>query len=644
MAERPRKDKASRNPVPQKSPSPSQRPGRRLPNGAWKVFLAVGIAAMAIAGWEQLTAPAVPTETHKDVGLNEVVAMYKSGAYEKIEVRGATLTATRRSLDLVAGVPTARADEVTLPGGANTLRDLGFDLADSKTKFTVKDQGLENALVEMVPTILAVVLMGLLLVVVLNKMGGGGGPLAFGRSKAKMFDAGNNKTTFADVAGGDEEKEELKEFVDFLKEPKKYRALGAKIPRGVVMTGAPGTGKTLLARAVAGEAGVPFFYVSGSEFVEMFVGVGAARVRDLFKEAREKSPSIVFIDEIDAIGKRRAAGMGGGHDEREQTLNQILTEMDGFDNETHVIVMAATNRIDVLDKALLRPGRFDRKVQIHLPTMEDRIKILQLHAKGKPMDPATDWKALASVTAGMAGADLANVLNEAAILAGRENATTVTQAMVQKAVEKVSLGNTKKSLRLSEREKRIVAYHEVGHALLAKFLPWCDAPHKVSVIARGGALGVTWTPAERDQVLTPKAKFLDDICMAFGGRAAEDVFFGEDVATTGASGDIRTATAMAREYVTRYGFDGEVGPQDLTDDRVAMDGLPSQASEKTRELVDAKVGAILKAQLERARKFLESKRALHEKVVAELLAKEELTRAQFDALMEGEGVPEKAAS
>ena len=639
MAERQRKDKP-------KSKNNGQDPkGRRIPPRAGGVFLVLALGALAVAMAYRLTAPEIPTVTHKEAGLNEVVALYKSGAYEKIEVKGATLTATRRSRDLVGDKMVLRADQVTLPGGANTLKDLGFDLSDNKTKFTVQDSDFEKAMWELLPTVLGIGLMAVILIMVLGKIGGGaGGPMAFGRSKAKMFDPNKNKFTFADVAGGDEEKEELKEFVDFLKEPKKYRALGAKIPRGVLMVGAPGTGKTLLARAVAGESGVPFFYVSGSEFVEMFVGVGAARVRDLFKEAREKSPSIVFIDEIDAIGKRRAAGMGGGHDEREQTLNQILTEMDGFDNETHVIVMAATNRVDVLDRALLRPGRFDRKVTINLPTLEDRIKILELHAKGKPVDAAVDWRAIASVTAGMSGADLANILNEAAILAGRASASAVTQAMIQKAVEKVSLGNTKKSLRLSEREKKIVAFHEVGHALLAKTLPWCDAPHKVSVIARGGSLGVTWTPAERDQVLTPKAKFLDDICMVYGGRAAEEVFFGQDVATTGASSDIQSASQMAREMVTRYGFDEELGAQDLTDDRTAMDGLPNLTSEKTREAIDLKIRAILRQQLDRAKKTIESHRTLHEKIATELMTREELTRQEFDAYFDGMEMPAKALS
>lgn len=315
-----------------------------------------------------------------------------------------------------------------------------------------------------------------------------GGPMAFIRSRARVYDPETDeKITFAQVAGAEEEKSDLEEVVDFLKNPKKYKDLGAKIPRGILLQGPPGTGKTLLARAVAGESNVPFFSISGSEFVEMFVGVGAARVRDLFKEAREKAPSIIFIDEIDAIGKRRSPGIGGGHDEREQTLNQILTEMDGFDNDTNVIVLAATNRADVLDKALLRPGRFDRKVTINMPTLEDRKKILEVHMKGKPLDADVNLDKVASITVGFSGAELGNLLNEAAILAGKKNQKSITQEMIQKSIEKVVMGNEKKSLRMTEYEKRLTALHEIGHALVGKMLAHTDPVHKISILPRGGA-------------------------------------------------------------------------------------------------------------------------------------------------------------
>jgi cell division protease FtsH len=328
------------------------------------------------------------------------------------------------------------------------------------------------------------------MVFVMGRMGGGGmgGPMQFIKSRAKMYDPElDEKVTFADVAGSDEEKADLVEIVDFLKNPAKYKELGAKIPRGILMVGPPGTGKTLLARAVAGESEVPFFSISGSEFVEMFVGVGAARVRDLFREAREHAPSIIFIDEIDAIGKKRSPGIGGGHDEREQTLNQILTEMDGFDNETNVIIMAATNRADVLDSALLRPGRFDRKVTINLPTLEDRKKILEVHTKGKPFAPDVRWDRIAGITIGFSGAELGNLLNEAAILAGKMNSKNITQEMIQKSIEKVVMGNEKKSLRMTDHEKRLTAIHEVGHAIVGKMLPHTDPVHKISILPRGGA-------------------------------------------------------------------------------------------------------------------------------------------------------------
>ena len=311
--------------------------------------------------------------------------------------------------------------------------------------------------------------------------------MAFIKSRARVYEPGKDKVTFADVAGSEEEKEDLAEVVDFLKNPKKFRDLGAKIPRGILMVGPPGTGKTLLARAVAGESNVPFFSISGSEFVEMFVGVGASRVRDLFKDAKERAPSIIFIDEIDAIGKKRSPGIGGGHDEREQTLNQILTEMDGFETDTNVIILAATNRADVLDKALLRPGRFDRKVTINLPGLEDRIKILEVHAKGKPMAKDVNFRKIAATTIGFAGADLGNLLNESAILTGRLGLKEITQATMQQSIEKILMGNTKKSSRMTELEKKITAYHEVGHAIIGKVLPHSDPVHKISIIPRGNA-------------------------------------------------------------------------------------------------------------------------------------------------------------
>ena len=461
--------------------------------------------------------------------------------------------------------------------------------------------------------------------------------MAFIKSRARIYDpSAGDKITFADVAGAEEEKEDLNEVVDFLKNPKKYKDLGAKIPRGILMVGPPGTGKTLLARAVAGESNVPFFSISGSEFVEMFVGVGAARVRDLFKEAKEKAPSIIFIDEIDAIGKKRSPGIGGGHDEREQTLNQILTEMDGFDNETNVIILAATNRADVLDKALLRPGRFDRKVTIHLPTLEDRVKILEVHMRDKPVAKDVDLRKIAGATVGFSGADLANLVNEAAILAGKLGLKTVTQELIQQSIEKVLMGNTKKSLKMTEQEKKITAYHEVGHAIVGKMLPNPDPVHKVSILSRGSALGVTWFLPEKDTVLVSKSKYLDELATLYGGRVAEEVFFGKDFVTTGASNDIERATEIARAMVTRYGFDEELGAENYATEQITGNYLGAEGngkiiSEKTQEIIDIKVREILKRAYEVARTIITKHRDLHDTISLTLLQKEELLQDEFDA-------------
>lgn len=381
----------------------------------------------------------------------------------------------------------------------------------------------------------------------------------------------------------------------------------------------------------------------------MFVGVGASRVRDLFREAREKAPSIIFIDEIDAIGKRRSPGIGGGHDEREQTLNQILTEMDGFDNETNVIVMAATNRADVLDQALLRPGRFDRKVTIHLPTLEDRKKILAVHAKGKPFHPNVNWDRIASITVGFSGAEIGNLLNEAAILAGKENAKEITQAMLQKSVEKVVMGNEKKSLKMSEHEKKLTAIHEIGHAIVGKMLAHTDPVHKISILPRGNAGGVTWFLPEKDRTYTSKAKYLDELATLYGGRVAEEVFFGAEYITTGASSDIMRATDIARAMVMRFGFDDELGAENYAPDAVEGNFLGAESqqkaiSEETRKLIDDKVRKLLKDAYALAKKIITSYKDLHEQLANHLLEREEMLQEEFDAYFEGvKGVPQKVA-
>jgi cell division protease FtsH len=425
------------------------------------------------------------------------------------------------------------------------------------------DPQLGNPLVAtLFSVILPVVLIGGLLLFIMNRsQAGGGRVMQFGRSKAKLVSKDQPKTTFADVAGVDEAIEELLEVKDYLQSPAKFQAMGAKIPRGVLLYGPPGTGKTLLARAVAGEAGVPFFSISGSDFVEMFVGVGAARVRDLFEQAKAAAPAIVFIDEIDAVGRHRGAGLGGGHDEREQTLNQLLVEMDGFDQRSTVILMAATNRPDILDPALLRPGRFDRQVVIDRPDLEGRKAILRVHAKGKPFDKTVDLDVLARRTPGFTGADLANVINESALLAARRNKRAISMKEVEEAVDRVMAGPERKSRVMDEQERRLIAYHEGGHAMVAHVLPNTNEVHKITVIPRGRALGYTLTLPEQDKFLMTREQLRDELAMLLGGRVAEEIIAGD--VTTGAGDDIERATKVARQMVTEYGMSDTIGPLTL---------------------------------------------------------------------------------
>lgn len=455
--------------------------------------------------------------------------------------------------------------------------------------------------------------------------------MSFGKSKAKLYDSEKKRTLFSDVAGAEEAKDELIEIVDFLKNPSKYSQMGAKIPKGVLLVGAPGTGKTLLARAVAGEANVPFFTISGSEFVEMFVGVGASRVRDLFKKATKNAPCIIFIDEIDAVGRQRGTGLGGGHDEREQTLNQILTEMDGFEGDTGVIVMAATNRPDVLDPALLRPGRFDRRVVVDLPDIKDREAILKVHARNKPLVENLDLSKIAQHTPGFSGADLENLMNEAAILAAKSNRTTITMDDLQQSVEKVMMGPEKKSRGLSEKEKEITAYHEVGHAVVGHLSPNCDPVHKVSIVSRGMALGVTWFLPEDDKHLYSRSKFFDEICSLLGGYTAELVFFGE--MTTGASNDLEKATNIATRMVTQYGM-SVLGPIIFGEKNhevfLGRDfGHVKNYSEQTAQKIDGEVKAIIEKAFEISKALIVKHKDLITKIAKKLIEKESLTRPEF---------------
>jgi len=468
---------------------------------------------------------------------------------------------------------------------------------------------------------------------------------SFGQSKARITYPNDEKqkVKFKDVAGAKEAKEELVEIVDFLKNPKKFLAIGAKIPKGVILMGPPGSGKTLLAKAVAGEADVPFIYLSGSEFVEMFVGVGASRVRDLFNMAKKIAPSIIFIDEIDAVGRHRGYGMGGGNDEREQTLNQILVEMDGFEPNEKVIVMAATNRPDVLDQALLRPGRFDRRVTIDLPDLKDREAIIKIHSEGKPFEDEVSWRVVAERTPGFSGADLANLVNEASILAARENRTKISQKDLLNSVEKVMLGPERKSYILSQKEKEITAYHEMGHALIASILPHSDPVHKVSIISRGRAAGYTLKLPIEEVRMHTKKQFLDDIAVSLGGYTAEKMIFGD--LTTGASNDISVATALVRDMVARFGMSDKVGPVDFgKDGRTDIFGGKNKTgafSEEYASMLDKEVSGFMHEAYRRAKEVLETHKDTLEKMSKKLMEVETLERADFEKLLVENGITPK---
>ncbi len=487
-------------------------------------------------------------------------------------------------------------------------------------------------------SIVGMILLVVVFIMILRQMSGGGSKaMNFGKVKTRVND--NVKVRFADVAGAEEEKEELKEIVEFLKAPKKFTELGARIPRGVLLVGPPGTGKTLFAKAVAGEAGVPFFSISGSDFVEMYVGVGASRVRDLFDIAKKNMPCIIFIDEIDAVGRQRGAGLGGGHDEREQTLNQLLVQMDGFETNDGIIVMAATNRADILDPALLRPGRFDRQIYVNAPDVRGREAIFKVHARNKPISPEINFKNLARMTAGFTGADIANLLNEAAILAARAGRKVIIMKDLYEGINKVLMGPQKKSRLVTESDKRITAYHEAGHAILAKLLPHCDPVQEVSIIPRGQAAGYTMTRPENDNSHESKNKWLDYITMALGGRVAEEIVI-EDVCT-GASGDIKQLTQIAKAMVTEWGM-SDLGPIFYGSDHevfVGRDfGSHSANSEEVQAKIDEQISKIVESCLERARNLLGQHKKVLDSMARVLIEKETIYADEVDMLMEGQSV------
>ena len=514
-------------------------------------------------------------------------------------------------------------------------------LLDNNIRYTLKDVTRDSVwITTILPFGICLVIIIVIMMMTNRQAGGGGGAkmMNFGKSRAKLMNGTQNLVTFKDVAGLQEEKEELEEIVDFLKNPVKYTELGARIPKGVILTGPPGTGKTLLAKAVAGEAGVPFFSISGSDFVEMFVGVGASRVRDLFEEAKKNAPCIVFIDEIDAVARRRGTGMGGGHDEREQTLNQMLVEMDGFGINEGIIVMAATNRIDILDPAILRPGRFDRKVVVGRPDVQGRLEILNVHAAKKPLGDDVDLESLARTTAGFTGADLENLLNEAAINAAKRKEKYITNADVNYAFVKVGIGVEKRSKIISEKEKKITAYHESGHAILFHLLPDVGPVHTISIIPTGmGAAGYTMPLPERDEMFNTRGKMLQNIIVSLGGRIAEELVF--DDITTGASQDIKQATETARSMVTKYGFSSKLGlinydndsdevfiGRDLAHTRPYGEEVASQIDMEVKNIIDECYG--------KAKKMIEEHMDVLEKSAQLLLEKEKVTREEFEALFE----------
>ncbi len=607
----------------------------KKPKNNYTPFIILIVLSIVLAALIPFVQQGVVTK-NEDVALSELSQNYNEGQYSEILIDWNKAIATLSWSTVVEnGVEKQQIQTAILPA-RDSLSDLWLSNPQIPTTVEVKDLTSEQFWADMFPTIILVLLFLWIGLFLISRMGWmANNAMTFGKSRAKLYDTSKDKIMFKDVAWAEEEKEELQEVVDFLKNPKKYRDIGAKIPKGTLLVWPPGTGKTMLARAVAWESNVPFLSISGSEFVEMFVWVGASRVRDLFTNAKKIAPAIIFIDEIDAIGKKRGPGTGGWHDEREQTLNQILTEMDGFDNDTNVIVIGATNRSDVLDRALLRPGRFDRKITVNLPNQTDREKILEVHAQTKKIDSSVDFKWLASSTVGFSWADLWNILNEAAIITARYWEKEITEMRLQQAFERIVMGLQKKSLVMNNEERKITAYHEVGHAILWRLLTHSDPVHKISITPRGGALGVTWFMPERDAILTSKAKFLDELCVLYGWRASEEIFFGKEFITTGASNDIERATAIARNMVMRYGMYDEIGQENFAWERgmgnyTGVEWDKPYVSEQTQKSIDAMVQKILTEQYQRAIKTINENKKLHDTISQDLLKEEEMDRARFE--------------
>ena len=579
-----------------------------------------------------------PASNLKDVALSDVVRRANDGKIAQLEIQGNDIKITPKD----QSKPTEHSVKES-----SSIYEQGLN-KDAKVEVKVippstTGETMWNLAVMVVPVLIVVVFF---MFMMRQAQGQNNQAMGFGKSKARLYGQDKEKVLFTDIAGNDNAKQDLQEVVDFLKHPKKYKDLGAKIPKGVLLVGNPGTGKTMLARAVAGEAGVPFFSISGSEFVEMFVGVGASRVRDLFSKAKKNAPCIIFIDEIDAVGRKRGSGMGGGHDEREQTLNQILVEMDGFDGETNVIVLAATNRADVLDPALLRPGRFDRRVTITLPERKDREAILKVHFKKKPTDETVDLDKLAAKTAGSSGADLANMANEAAIIAARRNKKKISNDELTEAFERVAIGPERKTKIMNDHEKELTAYHEAGHAIVGHVLPDSDPVHKVTIIPRGGTGGVTWFLPPEDKSYTNVYEFKDILARAMGGRIAEQLVYGDDGITTGAGSDLRKATEIARDMVIEQGMGKGLRDQVFHEDNggLMFDKMTRERpySDETAKMIDEEVAQLITEAKHRAMLVLKENRSFLDKLAEALLKEETLEESEVDEILKGTKLPKEA--
>jgi cell division protease FtsH len=602
-------------------------------NQSFMIYALLFIAIIAMVYFQTQQRPAV----QEVLTINELASDIDSGKVNRIVVEN------DNRLRVIYAGDDEEIEHITQKESSETLVQqllaLGVDpskLSPSNVKIEIRPPSTWLTVLSVLGYIVPFLFLGFIFWWIFRQaQGSNNQAMSFGKSKARMFTGENPTVTFDDVAGADESKEELKEVVEFLREPQKFIELGARIPKGVLLVGPPGTGKTLIAKAVSGEAGVPFFSISGSEFVEMFVGVGASRVRDMFEQARRHSPCIIFIDEIDAVGRQRGAGLGGSHDEREQTLNQMLVEMDGFDTDTNVIIMAATNRPDILDPALMRPGRFDRRVTLDRPDVKGREAILRVHVKGKPLDPEAELSSLARATPGFTGADLENLVNEAAILAARRNKKSIGQPELEEAIERVIMGPERKSRLISDEEKRIIAYHEAGHAVVANAIAEADPVQKVTIVGRGQAGGVTWFRPNEDRILMSRKKMMATLAYALGGRAAEELVF--DDITSGASNDIEQVTRIARSMVTRLGMSSELGPmvygqaqelvflgREISEQRDYSDDVANQIDREVRRIVEEAYG--------QARAILREYQDKLNEIANKLLEVESLSREEFEAI------------